>query len=196
MGTVCAISGCPKPAFGRGWCRAHHQRFLRHGDPLAGRTPVGEPMRFLQETILTYDGDDCLPWPYVRCSHGRGMIKFDGKMRSISRVVCELVHGNPPSPLHESAHLCGKGHEGCCTKGHVVWKTPAENQRDRIEHGTDSRGAKHWNAKLSEHDVRDILSLRDYLLQKEIAELFDVSAATVGAIFRGRTWGIIRREAA
>lgn len=39
---ACAIQGCERPYYGRGWCRAHHARWLRHGDPLAGRRPDGD----------------------------------------------------------------------------------------------------------------------------------------------------------
>lgn len=34
---ICSVDGCDKPVFGRGFCRAHYNRFQRHGDPLAGR---------------------------------------------------------------------------------------------------------------------------------------------------------------
>lgn len=38
---VCSIDGCSKPTLARGWCSAHHTRWRRHGDPLAGgRTPM------------------------------------------------------------------------------------------------------------------------------------------------------------
>lgn len=33
---TCSVEGCGKPARRRGWCGAHHQRWLRHGDPLRG----------------------------------------------------------------------------------------------------------------------------------------------------------------
>lgn len=38
--TLCKIETCNKPALARGWCSAHHARWLRHGDVDAGR-PVG-----------------------------------------------------------------------------------------------------------------------------------------------------------
>ena len=34
---MCSIEGCDKPVDSRGWCSAHYTRWLRHGDPLAGR---------------------------------------------------------------------------------------------------------------------------------------------------------------
>lgn len=34
----CAVLICDLPVYGRGWCKAHHQRWLTNGDP--GTTPV------------------------------------------------------------------------------------------------------------------------------------------------------------
>lgn len=35
---ICAVEGCDRPARALGWCGPHRYRFLRHGDPLAGRS--------------------------------------------------------------------------------------------------------------------------------------------------------------
>ena len=34
---ICSVEGCEKPATSRGWCKAHHQRVLRYGDPRADK---------------------------------------------------------------------------------------------------------------------------------------------------------------
>jgi hypothetical protein len=34
MTKICSIPDCGKPARSRGWCKMHHNRWLRHGDPL------------------------------------------------------------------------------------------------------------------------------------------------------------------
>ena len=31
---TCAIEGCDRKHFGRGWCQMHHRRWYEHGDPL------------------------------------------------------------------------------------------------------------------------------------------------------------------
>ncbi len=36
----CEITGCGRRHFGRGYCRAHHARWVRHGDPQAD-VPIG-----------------------------------------------------------------------------------------------------------------------------------------------------------
>lgn len=33
---VCAVEGCEKPHYARGWCNKHYQRWWQHGDPLGG----------------------------------------------------------------------------------------------------------------------------------------------------------------
>lgn len=35
---ICAVEVCVEPARTRGWCKAHYQRWLDHGDP--GNTPI------------------------------------------------------------------------------------------------------------------------------------------------------------
>lgn len=187
-GKDCTISGCVKPQHAKGWCRAHHQRWKRHGDPLAGRTPVGEPWQFFTGTVLPYKGNDCLQWPYHRCAQGRGMIRADGRNQVVARLVCERAHGVPPSPIHEAAHNCGNGHLGCVTASHLQWKTPAQNQRDRLIHGTDARGEKHALAILSESVVREILRLKGRDTQAAIGAKFSISKAMVGRIHRRQNW--------
>lgn len=36
-GRTCSIEGCGAEHFGRGWCRRHYTRWLRHGDPLTNK---------------------------------------------------------------------------------------------------------------------------------------------------------------
>ena len=142
---LCSIPGCGKPRLARGWCSAHWHRWRRNGDPHVGgkmRASVGEPLRYLRETVLEYEGDDCLIWPYAKTSSGYGNVYMDDRNHVVSRLVCEATHGPAPSAEHEAAHLCGKGHDGCVTKGHLVWKTPTENQADKAVHGTDNAGPR------------------------------------------------------
>lgn len=186
---TCLIDGCNKSAFARGWCGSHYGRWRRHGDPLAGRTFVGEPERFLKEVAMSHSGDECLVWPFARNSAGYGNILLNGWFQTVSRVVCEQVNGSPPSDDYEAAHLCGKGHEGCVSGNHLRWALPAVNQADRYQHGTVSLGSKNPSAKLSEREVAEIRSLIGcHVSQRRIAERFGVSQTLISQIKVGKVW--------
>ena len=184
---TCSIDGCNKPVIARGWCASHYRRWEAHGDPLAGRTFVGEPERFL-ELAVSHSGDGCLVWPFARNRNGYGNILLDGWFQTVSRVVCERVNGPPPSEDYQAAHSCGNGHMGCVSGVHLRWASPKENQADMKEHGTVLAGSKNPRAKLNEKDVSEIRSLMGRVSQQRIAEKFGVSQELISRIKLGKAW--------
>ena len=196
---TCSIDGCNGNAHddangARGWCNAHYRRWRRLGDPAGGGTSKGEPLAFLTAAI-EYDGDGCLRWPYSKDRKGYGKVYIDGKYCVSSRVVCERAHGPAPSRAHEAAHSCGKGHLGCIAPGHLSWKTRAENQADRIDHGTHTRGERGGSAKLTELQISEIRALRGKMPNREIAATFRVSDRTVRHILNGTNWAWMQDDA-
>lgn len=186
MINLCSI--CGKPARTKGYCNAHYTRLRRHGDPLGGRTSPGEPIRFVHEVALHHTGGGCLKWPFGKNKDGYGQLWIDGKLAVASRYVCKLVRGAPPTPDHEAAHSCGKGHEACIAPGHMSWKTNVENQSDRLEHGTHTRGERSVHAKLTQATVIEILTMKGIESQRVIAARFGVAPQTVSSIQRGKSW--------
>lgn len=191
---ACSIAGCNGNAHwraggaARGWCSAHYQMWRKHGDPLGGGTSPNEARDFLLTTVLCYEGDECLVWPYAKGGFGYGHIQFDGRHRHAHTVVCELAHGPAPSPIHEAAHSCGNGHLACVTKKHIRWATPAENAADRIEHGTVPKGPKVTSAKVTEDDVRSIRALKGSARLVDIAARFGISKSAVSLIHSRKNW--------
>lgn len=189
----CAVAGCPNPAYVRrtGYCSRHNAHFRRHGDPLGGRTftPRGEAAAFYREVVLTYDGADCLIWLYSRTKKdGYAEMILEGRNVLVSRQVCIDTHGPPPTPKHESAHRCGKGHLGCVNRHHLRWATPVENSADKRIHGTILAGESLPASKLTEADVIYIRSLpKKYDRQKE-ADRLSVSTHSVSQARIGATW--------
>jgi len=187
---ICAVDGCDKTTTAIRWCNKHYQRWLRHGDPLHGRdrkTASGEALAWLKAHV-NYVGDDCLIWPFARFPAGRAKIAIGGKTKYAYRVMCEWVHGEPPTPQHEAAHSCARGHEACVHPQHVRWATSKENGQDMVAHGNSTRGPRNPQAKLAEADVITIRSLAGKVTQAKIAERYGLHPMHVHAIIARKVW--------
>lgn len=186
---ICSVEGCGKPHSALGWCRQHYIRFRRHGNPLTNKqTDGGAARAYFYRTVLSYSGDECHIWPFCRNGSGYGQINLDGKMRLVSRVVCEMVNGTPPSLKYEAAHSCGNGHLGCVNPDHLSWKTRSGNQMDRAIHGTSNRGERSGKHKLTERQVRYAKAMRGKTPQTVLAKEFGVSPNAIYEIQTGKSW--------
>ncbi len=187
---MCMISGCNEPVLARGWCEIHYSRWLRHGNPETLKIKSsrrGAAQAFLLECAAS-TSDECIDWPFAKGESGYGKVRFRGKYTQASRAVCTIAHGEPPEPRYEAAHSCGRGANGCVNGKHLSWKTPKDNQGDRIVHGTHLVGGTHPQAILTERDIPKIRSLlaEKNLTQTEIGKIFGVSKAAINNIAQGR----------
>jgi hypothetical protein len=147
-------------------------------------------MRWLKSKV-DHAGDECLIWPYSRNKRGYATIGRDGKSYGAYRLMCELAHGEPTADKYEAAHSCGRGHEGCVNPRHLRWASRTENQRDRLKHGTDSRGEKCGKAKLSEDDVREIIRQKGNKTVRQLADIYGVHHSTIWNIQSRNIWTYI-----
>jgi len=143
---------------------------------------------------VSYDGDECLIWPFGKDSLGYGRATAIGfKTRLAHRIMCEMVNGPAPEGKPVCRHSCGNGHLGCVSPKHLVWGTVLENSLDMQEHGTKQLGEAVPRSVLTESGVRKIRALKtkgwSYRL---IAEEFNVSPGTIQAVVEGRTWGHVQ----
>ena|SRR5690349_2095960 len=147
----------------------------------------GKGITWLRANVA-YNGDGCLTWPFSRNRQtGYALFGVDGKMVYAHRWMCEAIHGPAPSPKHEVAHSCGRGHHGCCDPRHVSWKTKSENMLDSVRHGTYRRNPHGNRGRLKLRDVERIRRLRGKLTQQELGDMFGVSDSTIRDIYRGHT---------
>jgi hypothetical protein len=187
---LCSIPDCGKRANGsRGFCISHYERLKKYGDPCVPlkQIPSGTTLRWLK-AHTEYDGDECLTWPFSTDRKGYGKLWYEGRLRPASRIMCTLVHGEPPQEGLDAAHSCGKGHEGCVNPKHLRWATRSENHMDKVAHGTILRGRKQTTSILTEDDVRAIRSLHGRMPRKEIAKRFGTSPGNVNHIHRRDSW--------
>jgi hypothetical protein len=188
---TCSIEGCGKKIIARGWCSAHYGAWWRTGDPLT-RTMArhGEPMAWLR-SHLSATTDECILWPFKSAyESGYGSVLLDGSLTGAHRAMCRIAHGDPPSTIHQAAHSCGI--RKCINPRHLSWKTPKENEVDKVAHGRDSQGERNGCAKLTAANVQAIRVLEGSLTQEQIARTFGVSRRAVGMVLSGKTWGHVR----
>lgn len=183
---------CDRPVYLRGYCRPHYERLWKYGDPLAGGTYVGEPQAFI-DRLLEEQPAECVIWPFGTKSDGYGQIKLDGKSVVVSRLLCGIVHGEPPDSTMEAAHKCGNGARGCVNPKCLYWATKAENEADKRRHGTILRGEKNGNCKLTDPQADDIR--RDTRPVKVIASDYGINRSHVYRIKSGVNRSFIKEEA-
>lgn len=103
----------------------------------------------------------------------------------ISRLVAHAFLGHRPEG-RVVAH-----NDGNPLNNHVDnlrYATLSENYADRVKHGTDLRGEKAWNARLSAADVRRIRFLAGVVPGVELAARYGVSPMYICTIQKRRVW--------
>lgn len=130
--------------------------------------------------------------------HSRGYLYYalgHDKKELAHRLVAMAFIGAPPSDRHEVAHNDGSRTNNRAPN--LRWALPAENQADRLLHGTDACGAKSMTAKIGSREAREIVSEyarggRRYVggavTMREIADRHGISIAQVSRIVNGRRW--------
>lgn len=190
---ICAIDGCNKVVFRKIWCSAHYGRWKRNGDPLAGRTTPGEPLKFFETVVATSATDECIRWPYGLDGKGYGRV-WDGKtMTAVHRMACAVQNGICPDETFDAAHGCNN--KWCVNPRHLRWATKSENALDRVGHDTHIRGERNPGAKLRINDVVRIKRLKGKMSNAAIAREYGVSPAQVCRILNGKKWGWVKAPA-
>lgn len=105
----------------------------------------------------------------------------------IHKLVCKEFIGLPPAGCNIN-HVDGDKSNNCVNN--LEYVTFSENSLHAVDSGLNpSRGETHNMAVLTESDVYQIRQLlEDGLLQREIAEIYNVSASTIGSIKRRERW--------
>lgn len=102
------------------------------------------------------------------------------------RVAFVLTSGEPIPKGSVVCHSCDV--RRCVKHAHLFLGTPADNVRDMVNKGRQSRGEKQWNSKLTEDDVRAIRAAHPGEKQRALAEKFGVSPSMISAVVNGTTW--------
>lgn len=104
---TCSIDDCEKPVKGWGWCRAHYERWKRHGDPLAPGRRVGRTPCRIEGCDEPLDGDGL-------CADHRRRLRVHGDPLAVVRVAGDTarrfwIHVDTNGPRSEH-----RPDLGCC----------------------------------------------------------------------------------
>jgi len=121
----------------------------------------------------------------LRQTHHRYMRVYlgHGVSRTVHCLVMLAFYGTPPLGK-EVAHS-----DGDTTNNHIAnlsYKTPIENNADKVIHGTLLRGETHYRSRLTEQDIRAIR--QSALSNVALAEHYGMKRDTIYKIRIGRIW--------
>lgn len=108
----------------------------------------------------------------------------------VHRLVCLAFHGIPPEGKPFACHKDGNPSHN--VPDNLYWGSPADNQRDSVDHGTKRRGESHGNTALTAEQVVEIKAIYKPRTKKfgsfALAERYGVHRTTIENIVKGRTW--------
>lgn len=124
---TCSVDGCDRSASTRGWCSPHYKRWLRHGDPLAGRRPDLPEIRFWSRVDKT---DTCWNWTGALFAGGYGQFWMATAGQSVvaHRFAYEATRGPIPDGL-QLDHRCHN--RRCVNPEHLRPVTSKQNNENR-----------------------------------------------------------------
>jgi hypothetical protein len=113
----------------------------------------------------------------ILCAYGKT------KRFQVHRLVLMAFEGIPAGDLdglhNDGDHLNNR-------LGNLRWGTHTDNMRDKVAHGTQTRGETHPIAKLTEDDVRAIRASRE--TTRALGEQYGVSQVAIVFIKNRKTW--------
>lgn len=119
-------------------------------------------------------------YPHVQI--GKGNYNYSGE--DVHKFVALAFIGPRPSPDHEVRHYDGNPSNNRVEN--LFYGTYQEQYDDRVRHGRDNRGTKHYAAKLTEDDVREIR--QSSATMGSLARRYGVNRTTIHQIRHRLAW--------
>lgn len=124
---------------------------------------------------------------------GLQLKRSDGHIEKayLHRLICEAHHGPCPEGM-ECRHMDGNKKNNA--SGNLTWGTKAENEADKLEHGTTPAGEKNGMAKLTGAEVERMRLHRKSTGESyaKIAKAFGVSTMTAYRAITRAQWRSIK----
>lgn len=186
MRNICKVDHCNRYVTSFGYCRKHHLRNQKHGDPEAGPYGPGEAVEHLRR-IAKSKNTLCVSLRNHDINGWYKSVYYKGRYTKAHRLMTIFAHGNPPTKTSVAMHLCNN--KGCVNPRHLFWGEPQDNSDHASECGLIQKGESQWRSMLSNSDV---LRIRDRYKNgescSEIAKDYPVEKSNIWAVATGHTW--------
>ena len=146
--------------------------------------------RFWNKVSLP-DENGCMIWLAGKFPNGYGRFKVSGKSMTVHRVSLILAEGEPSDGKLHAAHAPGICHNrACVAPAHLRWATRKENEADKLEDGTHSRGEQSVLSKLTTDNVIEIRRLYEtgQWTQRQLSSRFGVTIPQISLIVNNKRW--------
>ncbi len=159
----------------------------------ADRTPAFHRAHTLEEAFWRHvtrgEPDACWLWEGATdTNEGYGQVKFRRKRYIAHRLSYFLATGDDAIG-QLIRHRCPTGsNRACVNPAHLLPGTNIENMRDMVEEGTQARGMRIKQSKLTDAEVLQIRTLGQTRSAEAIAPLFNISNVMARKILDGVWW--------
>lgn len=148
---------------------------------------IPEEVRFWKRVVKS---DGCWTWIGAKTNEGYGtffVYKLQEKIIA-SRASWMIAHGDIPEGKLVCHHC---DNPACVRPDHLFLGSYTDNMRDARRKGRVAFGEDHSCAKLTEKQVREIISKKGIYTQKRIGKMYGVTQTMVSRIFRKVAWAHI-----
>jgi hypothetical protein len=147
-------------------------------------TGLGIEAAFLRNLSEPDPVTGCVLWKGAQWTSGYGQLD---RSTGAHRYAWERTNGPIPRGMHV-CHTCDV--KLCVAVEHLFLGTNAENRADSVRKGRTSKGVRHYLARFTEDDVREIrarYAVGD-ISQQALAEQYGTTQTNIGHVVRRKTW--------
>jgi len=146
---------------------------------------AGKTARDVFHSSYVVQASGCWEWAKKKFKNGYGCFGYQGRYLLAHRVSYEEYYGEEPLDMLVM-HSCDN--PSCVNPQHLSLGTHSDNAKDMINKGRGNslRGLRNPRCKLSDDDIKSIISRRNSgELCRHLALEFGVSGKTISVVSRG-----------